>query len=175
MSRSSRPVIGTGLRSFTSRMTRFWCPATGARAAIACPSGEILMDANCGSLNKVSTDGGSANAGPTASNTSAAIFLISSSPGIGFFGEPGRLDRHCALPGLLAVLGGDGGEYSPAHVEARGEPHEARTRRLNQVVEDLVRHRFVEPALVAERPDVELEALQLDALPVGDVVKVQRR
>ena len=41
-----------------------------------------------------------------------------------------------------------------------------------EVVEHAVGHRLVERAFVAVRPDVELEALQLDTSSVGDVIEV---
>src|SRR5690348_13171084 len=61
-----------------------------------------------------------------------------------------HVDRRRRLPPLLAMLRDDGREDAPAHEEACGESHEARARRAHEVVEDLVRHRLVEAALVAE-------------------------
>ena len=77
-------------------------------------------------------------------------------------------------PARLAMLGHDGREDPAAHVEARGQAHEARRGRRRKIVEDAVGHRFVEGALVAVRPDVELQALQLDAATVRNVVEQQR-
>src|SRR6185436_16074094 len=54
-------------------------------------------------------------------------------------------------------------------VEAALHPEPPRRERAHEVVEDLVRHLLEEMALVAERPDVELERLQLHAQPVGHV------
>ena len=45
----------------------------------------------------------------------------------------------------------------------------------DEVVEDAVRDRLVERALVAEAPDVQLQRLQLDAGAVGHVFEVQGR
>lgn len=65
------------------------------------------------------------------------------------------------------------GEDAAAHVEAGGQAHVAGLGGLDQVVEDAVGDVLVEMALVAEAPDVELQALQLDADLVGDVVQGQ--
>src|SRR6266849_9771478 len=58
-------------------------------------------------------------------------------------------------------------------MEAGGEAQKPRREQLDEVVADPVRDRFVEGAFVAEGPDVELEAFQLDALAVGNVVEIE--
>src|SRR5262249_40592838 len=60
-------------------------------------------------------------------------------------------------------------------VEAGGEPQEARGEQLDEVVADAVRDGLVERAFVPVRPGVELQALQLHAFAVRDVVEEKRR
>src|SRR6478609_2383911 len=79
-----------------------------------------------------------------------------------------------AGPAALAVLGNHAGVDAATHAEARLELHVARLRRGRQVVEDAVGDGLVESAFVAERPDVELERFQLNALAIGNVVEHQR-
>ncbi len=68
----------------------------------------------------------------------------------------------------------DVGEDAAAHIEFCGEAHEARLRGGDQIIQDAVGHVFVEMALVAERPDVELEAFEFDAGGIGNIVEYQR-
>src|SRR4051812_4098183 len=77
-------------------------------------------------------------------------------------------------PSGLSVLGDDSREDTTADKEFRGETHEAGRGRLHQIAENAIGDRFVERAFVAIRPDVELEALQLDAGCIRDVVQIER-
>ena len=61
------------------------------------------------------------------------------------------------------MLGDDIGENAATHEETGGDAHEARLRRLDQIVEDLVGDGFVKAAFVAERPDVQFQAFEFDA------------
>ena len=97
------------------------------------------------------------------------------SPRIRLRPELAQFDEGRGLPAVLAVFGDHIGENAAAHVELGGEAHEARLGRGDQVVEDAVGDVLVEVAFLAERPHVELQALQFDALLVGDVVEDQRR
>jgi uncharacterized repeat protein (TIGR01451 family) len=76
-------------------------------------------------------------------------------------------------PSRLAVFGHHIGEDAAAHVELGGQPHEARIGGPHQIVEDAVGDVLVEVAFLAERPHVQLEALQFDAALVRDVVQIQ--
>lgn len=96
------------------------------------------------------------------------------SPRIRLRAELAQFDERRGLPAFLAVFGDDVGEDAAADVELGGEAHESRLGRGDQVVEDAVGDVLVEVAFLAERPHVELQALQLDALLVGDVVEDQR-
>src|SRR5262245_59349546 len=78
-------------------------------------------------------------------------------------------------PAELAMLGDDRGVDAPANVELGGQPDKPRIREPNKVVENLVRDRLVERPLVAVRPDVQLERLELDAESVRHVLQVERR
>ena len=69
------------------------------------------------------------------------------------------------------MLGDDVGEDAAAHEEFGGDAHEARLQFGDEVVEDAVGDGLVETALVTERPDVELEALQFDAFRFGNVIE----
>jgi len=102
---------------------------------------------------------------PTSAATSAAR--------IGIARELTQLNAWRRLPAGFAVLGDDVGENAAAHVELRGQAHEARIAGAHQVVEDAIGDVFVEMPFLAERPDVELEALQLHATLVGDVIEIQ--
>lgn len=62
-----------------------------------------------------------------------------------------------------SVFGNDGGAHSAARVPVGGDLHPAGTERVDELVEDPVRDGFVEDALLAERLEVELQALELDA------------
>jgi hypothetical protein len=68
----------------------------------------------------------------------------------------------------------DVGEDAAAHVELGSETHKARLGGSDQVIQDTVGDILVEMAFVAERPDVELEAFQFDALLISDIVKDER-
>src|SRR5207249_4563575 len=85
-----------------------------------------------------------------------------------------RVERAKSLRWLaLAVLGDDHGVDAAADREVPLHPEVARREHGDQVVEDAVGDRLVEVALVAERPQVQLERLQLDALLAGDVADAE--
>lgn len=65
------------------------------------------------------------------------------------------------------------GEDAPPHVKFGGEPQVSGFHGLNQVIDDAIGYRLMECTLVAERPDIELEAFKLDAFLVGNVIKNQ--
>src|SRR5438445_13534009 len=79
------------------------------------------------------------------------------------------------FPIFLAILSLYAYKNSPPHVNPGSEEDKARCEQGDQVVADTVCNRFVESALVAIGPDVELEAFQLHALAVRHVVEKQRR
>src|SRR5689334_4366333 len=72
------------------------------------------------------------------------------------------------------MLGDHGREDAAADVEISRQTNEPRFHQAREIVDDAVRDRLVERTLVAERPDVELQRLQLDALSVWHVLEVQR-
>ena len=84
-----------------------------------------------------------------------------------------KLHARGRFPAFLVVFGHHVGEDAATNEEFCGQAHEARLGRLDQVVEDAVGDVLVEMAFLAEAPDVELEAFQLDAGLVGDVVEVE--
>src|SRR5580698_8191481 len=81
--------------------------------------------------------------------------------------------RRC--PSGMPMLHDDGGVDSAANVEFGHQTHEARRRCANQLAQDLVGHRLVKGAPVAERPDVQLQRFQLDAALIGDVFELESR
>ncbi len=83
------------------------------------------------------------------------------------------MDGRLRLPSRLAVLGDDVGEDAAAHVPLGRDAHEAGRQCAHEVVQDFVGHGFVEFAFVAEAPGVELEALELDAELVRNIVDHQ--
>jgi hypothetical protein len=68
------------------------------------------------------------------------------------------------------VLCDHSGEETPTHIPARGQTHEARAAGTHQVIENRVGHGFVKGTLVAVRPHIQFERLELDILLVGNVV-----
>ena len=74
------------------------------------------------------------------------------------------------LPALLAVLDHHVGIDAAAHVPLGRDAQKARVDGLDHVREDVVGHLLVEGALAAVAPHVHLQALELDALLVGDAV-----
>src|SRR5438552_3840859 len=67
-----------------------------------------------------------------------------------------------AARGRRRVARDDGGADPAAHVESPDHRHAARTRRANEVVQDLVGGLLEEVSFVAKRPQVELQGLELD-------------
>ena len=61
-----------------------------------------------------------------------------------------QLHRRGGEPAGSAVFGHHRGVNAPAHVEFGQNPHESGGRRRHQILQDLVGHRFVECAAVAE-------------------------
>src|SRR5262245_14735230 len=62
---------------------------------------------------------------------------------------------------LFFVCGGDDGVDAAAHGEVSHHGHFARREQAYEIVEDAIRDRFVEVTLLTERPQVELQRLQL--------------
>lgn len=100
--------------------------------------------------------------------------MRASAPGIRLGFKLGEVDARRRLPAWFAMLGNDVGENAAAHEELGSETHESRLRRGNQIVKDAVGHGLMESAFLAERPDVKLEAFQLDALLIRNVIQDQR-
>ena len=71
------------------------------------------------------------------------------------------------------MLGDDGSKNAAAHIELGDQAHESGLRGSDEVVENLICYRFVKCAFVAVRPDIQLQALELDTFAIGNVVKVQ--
>ena len=69
----------------------------------------------------------------------------------------------------------DRGVDAAAHVEFGSEPQETRLQRRGEAIRNLVGHRFVKGAAIAERPDVGLERLELDTTRIRHVFEVQDR
>src|SRR4029079_18610938 len=89
--------------------------------------------------------------------------------------KDGEIGRRARFPAGLGVLRYNRGGNAAPDIEARRQPHEARSRGLYQVRKNAIRHRLVESTVVSERPDVELEAFQLDTRAVRHVIQHQRR
>ena len=67
-----------------------------------------------------------------------------------------------------------GGEYAAPYPKFCGQPRKAGSSGVDDVIENLVRYRFVKLALITERPNVQLETLELYTALVGNVIEVQR-
>ena len=61
-----------------------------------------------------------------------------------------------------------------ADIEIADDDHLARLAGLNQIVENLVDHGFVESAFVAIGPQIELQRFELDAKLIGNVMDSDR-
>ena len=79
------------------------------------------------------------------------------------------------LPARLSPFHDDGRVDAAPDIEARREPQEARVCRCIKMVGDLIRHGLVKGSTVAERPDVQLQRLQLHTQPVGNIFELQGR
>ena len=88
-------------------------------------------------------------------------------------GPPGGVPRGAAA-GPALVADRHHGLDPAAHVPVRATTVTAAARRRDEVVENPVRHRLVESALVPVRPQVELKGFQLDARS-GHVLDADRR
>src|SRR5579863_488653 len=82
-----------------------------------------------------------------------------------------RLSR---TPLALSALDDNRGMDSAAHIEACAEAQEARVQRRVEMVGNLVGHGLMERAALAERPDVQLQRLELHAQLVGHVLDIER-
>lgn len=68
------------------------------------------------------------------------------------------------------MLRDDGRGNATSGTERAGDRHTARLTERDQVVEDLIRDRFVEDAFVAELDEVQLQRFQFHALFVGYIL-----
>lgn len=89
--------------------------------------------------------------------------------------ESGQFHRRQGFPPAFTVFDDDVGENTSTYVESGGEPQVSRLQRSDQIVDDAVGHCLVKSLVIAIGPDVELEAFQLDAFPVGNVIQHQGR
>lgn len=92
-------------------------------------------------------------------------------PRVGLFAECFQRHWRGCFPAFLAVFDHDIGENAAAYIPLGGEPHESGLGGGDEVVEDFVGDGFVEGAFVTVGPHVELEAFELYAFVVGDVVE----
>ncbi len=86
-----------------------------------------------------------------------------------------EVDAWLWLPTLSAMLCDDCRKHTTADPKLGRQSCETWCGGSNDIVKNFVGYRFVKLAFIAKRPDVELEALQLDAALGGNVVQVQRR
>ena len=77
------------------------------------------------------------------------------------------------LPTRLPVLRHDRCIDAPPNVEFRRKAHKVRGSSGDQLIEDPVRHGFMERALVSIRPNVVFQRLQFDTQPIGDVFEMK--
>src|SRR5580658_4144376 len=83
-------------------------------------------------------------------------------------------ERLARAPVALSALDDNRGLDSATHVEACAQAQEARVHRRVEMVGNLVGHGLVERAALAERPDVQLQRLELHAQLIGHVLDIER-
>ena len=76
-------------------------------------------------------------------------------------------------PARLPVFDDHIGIYAATHPKFGAQAHETWLAGRDQVIENPVGHVLVKGALIAERPDVQLQGLEFDAQLVRDIFKVQ--
>ncbi len=84
-----------------------------------------------------------------------------------------ELDSGQWLPTWFAMFGHHIGENAATHIKLGGQTHEFGVCGGDQIVQNAIGHGFMETALIAERPHIQLETLQLHALLIGDVIQIQ--
>ena len=84
-----------------------------------------------------------------------------------------QIDLRSRLPALLAMLGNDIGKDAATDIKLGRETHVAGFSGFHQVIENTVGDGLMETALVAKRPHVKLETLELDAVFFGHIVENQ--
>src|SRR5437763_3217176 len=86
-----------------------------------------------------------------------------------------RLPRPAArVPRVRFDLRGDDRLDAPTNVEVTRHLHPSRFARRGKIIEDAVHGAFVKNSIVSEAPQIELEALELQAEPIRDVVDENR-
>jgi hypothetical protein len=86
-----------------------------------------------------------------------------------------QMDRLWRLPVRMAMLGNDGRVNAAAHVELGAHAQELRLDRGDDVVQDLIGHRFMKSALIAKRPDIQFQRLEFDAGRRRHIFEADRR
>ena len=59
--------------------------------------------------------------------------------------------------------------YTTTNIELTGNSYESWCRGFHQIIQYLIRDRFVKGTLVAIRPDIQLQGFELDALHIGHI------
>jgi len=85
-----------------------------------------------------------------------------------------QLYAWCWLPAWLAVFCHHIGKNAAADKELGGQAHEAWVGSSNQVIQNAIGDGFVKSAFITEGPDVKLEAFQLHAGLIRDVIQIKR-
>lgn len=78
------------------------------------------------------------------------------------------------MPTGLAVLGNNVGKDAATHEEFCCQAHEFGLCGVDQIIQNAIGYGFVKRAFFTERPDIQLEAFQLDTFLVWDVIQNQR-
>ena len=107
--------------------------------------------------------------------TGLVCVMIILAAGAGLTGHIDQGHGGGLLPTGFTMFGNDGRENAAADIELGRKAHKAGCRGGHQIVENTVCDGFMEGALVAEAPHVELEAFELDTALIGNVVENQGR
>ncbi len=78
------------------------------------------------------------------------------------------------MPARLAVFRDHIGKDATAHKKSGGETHETRLGRFNQIIQYAIGHVLMKMSFIAERPDIQFETFEFDAVLLGHIIQQQR-
>ena len=92
---------------------------------------------------------------------------------IGLGVELAQVDARRWLPADFAVFRHYIGEYAATYVKLGRQAHKFCCCGSDQVIQNAIGHGFMEAAFVTERPHIKLEAFELHAFLIGNVIQIK--